>query len=579
MDTLIALGSGSAYLYSLFSGAGEGSYYEVAAFLISFILFGRYLEAITKKKVSTAIRKLAGLNPRSAIIVRDGVETGVLIEDLSAGDVVVVKPGERIACDGVVTEGYSSIDESLLTGESMPVEKKTGDKVIGGTINISGAFKFKAVRVGRETMLSGIIRLVEEAQGSKAPIQELADRVAGIFVPSVLVIALAAFFIWYVLLAKGFAFALGVFISVLIIACPCAMGLATPTAVMMGSAIAAGCGIIIKNAAALEEAGKVKAIIFDKTGTLTRGRPIVAGITAYGHAEKEVLRLAGSLGNKSEHPLAEAIVRRALSEGIALEDAREFKALPGKGIRAKLGDTKILLGNIRLMEEEGVDIAFAGKELAAQEEGGRTVMMLACGGKLAGMISVRDELKDFSHQTIERLIRSGKDVFMLTGDNKRVAGALARELGINRVLAEVMPEGKADQIRKLQRDGLKVAFVGDGINDAPALAQADLGIATGTGTDIALEAGDMILVKDDLRDISTAIDISRFTMRKIKQNLFWAFFYNVVGIPVAAGVLYPAFGLLLNPLVAAIAMVFSSLSVVANSISMRGYRPKRYTAV
>lgn len=581
MDTLVALGVGSAYLYSLVVSIAiwlgnkslgmDNLYYEVAAFLTTFILLGKYLEARTKRKTSYAIKKLMSLRPKSAIVIREGVEREIPVEELSVGDIVVVKPGQRIPVDGKVTEGYSSVDESAVSGESIPVEKNINDTVIGGTINKSGSFKFKATKVGKETTLAQIIRLIEEAQGSKAPVQELADRIAAIFVPVVLVIAFGSLFIW-LLVGKSFIFALTAFIAVLIIACPCSLGLATPTAVMVGTGIAAENGIIIKNAISLQMAQKVKAIIFDKTGTLTEGKPTVTQVVSYIKDETEILRLAASLEKKSEHPLADAIVHFSKLKEISLADIQEFESIPGKGVKGKYGNTEILLGNRRLMRDSTVDIRIAGEDLDSLEGEGRTVIMLAKDGQLAGLVAVRDELKEFSREAVSRLKAMGKIVIMLTGDNKRTALAIAKESGIGKVLAEVLPQDKVGEIKKMQDEGLKVAFVGDGINDAPALTQADLGIAIGTGTDVAIESGDIILIKDDLRDVVTALDLSRFAMKKIKQNLFWAFFYNSIGIPVAAGLLYPFTGFLLSPIIAGVAMAFSSVSVVANSLLMRRYK-------
>lgn len=580
MDTLIALGVGSAYFYSLFvsiaiwsgnkSYGMQNLYYEVASFLISFILLGRYLEARTKRMASQTIKKLMGLRPQTATVIRDSVEQEISVEDLVVGDIIIVKPGERIPVDGKVIEGYSSIDESMVTGESMPVEKTIGDTVIGGTINKSGAFKFKSTKVGRETTLAQIIRLVEEAQSSKAPVQELADKIAGIFVPVVFIIAFTSFFIW-LLLGKSFAFALTTFIAVLIIACPCSLGLATPTAVMVGTGLGAENGIIIKNAASLQIARQTKFILFDKTGTLTIGKPKVTDIVSY--IQNGVLRLAASLEKKSEHPLAEAIVNSAKEKGLTLTDIQNFESIPGKGVKGKLNNSIVLLGNRKLMQDETIDIRIAGGDLDRLENQGKTVMLLAEDSKLIGLIAARDEPKEFSKVAIQKLKAIGKDVFMITGDNKRTAKAIAKELGIENVLAEALPQDKVEEIKKLQRNGLKVAFVGDGINDAPAIMQADLGIAIGTGTDVAIEAGDIILVKDDLRDVVTAIDLSHYAMRKIKQNLFWAFIYNIICIPIAAGILYPFTGFLLNPIIAGIAMAFSSVSVVSNSLLMRRYLP------
>ena len=582
MDTLVALGVGSAYLYSLFvsgsiwlgnkSVSADNLYYEVAAFLLTFIMLGKYLEAITKRKTSAAIKRLWNLRPKTAIVLRDNQEKEVSIEELVVGDIVVVKPGQKIPVDGKVIEGYSSVDESMVTGESIPVEKTVNDTVIGGTINKSGSFRFKATKVGKDTTLFQIIKLVEEAQGSKAPVQEFADKVAAIFVPVVLLIAFAAFFFWLLLAGKSFIFALSIFIAVLIIACPCSLGLATPTAVMVGTGIAAEKGIIIKNAASLQIAHQIKAIIFDKTGTLTIGKPELTHVVSYIKDETEVLCLAASLEKKSEHPLAEAILNSSHIKGISLTDIQEFESLPGKGVKGKADNTEVLLGNRRLMQEKGVDIHLAGEDLDRLENEGRTVMLLARNNQLIGLVAVRDKIKDFAKGSVEELKEMQKEVIMITGDNQRTAQAIAKEVGIDKVLSEVLPKDKLEEIKKLQNKGMKVAFVGDGINDAPALTQADLGIAIGTGTDVAVESGDIILVKNDLRDVVMAIDLSGYAMSKIKQNLFWAFFYNIIGIPVAAGLLYPFTGFLLNPVIAGIAMAFSSVSVVSNSLLMRRYK-------
>jgi Cu+-exporting ATPase len=583
MDTLVALGVGSAYLYSLFASiaiwSGNKSfdmnnfYYEVAAFLISFILLGKYLEARTKRETSWAIKKLMNLKPKTATVYRSGIEQDIPVDALVAGDIVVVKPGQKIPVDGKVVEGYSSVDESMVTGESIPVEKNIGDTVIGGTINKSGFFKFKATKVGRQTTLAQIIKMIEEAQGSKAPVQEIADKISGIFVPVVLVIALTSFSIW-LLLGGSFIFALTTFIAVLIIACPCALGLATPTAIMVGTGKAAESGIIIKKAISLQMACKVKTIIFDKTGTLTEGKPSVTDVISFKEDQNLVLRLAASLEKKSEHPLAEAIVNAAVKKDIPLEDITNFESIPGKGVKAKLNNSELILGNRNLMEDSKADLGLAKFELERLENQGKTVVILAQDNQVIGLIAVRDNLKKFSKEALESLKAMGKEVIIISGDNQRTVEAIAGELGITRVLAGVLPADKLREIKKIQSQGIKVAFVGDGINDAPALTQADLGIAVGTGTDVAIESGDIILIKDDLMDVVTAIDLSCYAMKKIKQNLFWAFFYNLIGIPVAAGVLYPFFKFLLNPVIAAAAMAASSVSVVSNSLLMRGYRFK-----
>lgn len=583
MDTLVALGVGSAYLYSLFVSIAIWSgntafgvndlYFEVAAFLIAFILLGKYLEAITRRKTSESIKRLWDLRPKTARVIRQHKEIEISIDGLEAGDTVVIRPGERIPVDGKVIEGHSSVDESVITGESMPVEKNTADMVISGSINKNGAFKFKATRVGKDTTLAQIIRLVEEAQASKAPIQELADKIAAVFVPSVLMIALFSFFIW-VILGKSFIFSLAVFITVLIIACPCSLGLATPTAVMVGTGKAAECGIIIRNATSLQIAREVTTVIFDKTGTLTMGRPKVTDVIDLGNpaAEFEIIRLAASLEKMSEHPLSEAIIEAARAKGISLVDIRQFESLSGKGVTGKAVDCELFLGNRALMRDKFIDISAAEDDLQRLERQGKTVVLLVKAGRLIGLLAVRDTVKESAKSAVEKLKAMGKRVIMLTGDNKRTAEAIAGELAIKEIISDVLPKDKVDQIKKIQGQGIKTAFVGDGINDAPALIQADLGIAIGSGADVAVEAGDIILIKDDLRDVIMALDLSRYAMRKIKQNLFFSFFYNSLGIPIAAGVLYPFTGFLLNPMIAAAAMAFSSVSVVVNSLLMRRYK-------
>ncbi|MDP2938673.1 MAG: copper-translocating P-type ATPase, partial [Candidatus Omnitrophota bacterium] len=548
-------------------------YYEVAAFLLTFILLGKYLEAITKRKTSQSIKRLWNLRPKTAIVIRQGQEAEIPVEELLVGDIVVVKPGQRIPVDGKIIEGYSSVDESMITGESIPIEKTLNDKVIGGSINKYGTFKFKATKVGKDTTLAQIIKLVEDAQGSKAPIQELADKVAAIFVPTVLIIAFASFFIW-ILLGKGFVFALTTFIAVLIIACPCSLGLATPTAVMVGTGKAAENGIIIKNASSLQIATEIDKIIFDKTGTLTEGKPKLTDVVSYIGSQDEVLMLAASLEKSSGHVLSDAMVGAAEEKGISLKEMQQFETISGKGVVGKIEESEILAGNRRLMRERTIDTEIAEGDLDRLEKQGKTITLVAKDNKLIGLVAVRDTLKEFSKTLIDKLKEMGKDVIMITGDNRRSAEAIAKEIGIEKVLSEVLPKDKLDEIKKLQNCGFKVAFVGDGINDAPALSQADLGIAIGSGTDIAIESGDIILIKDDLRDVATAIDLSGYAMKKIRQNLFWAFFYNIIGIPIAAGILYPFNGLLLNPMVAGVAMTFSSVSVVSNSLLMNRYKPK-----
>ena len=487
---------------------------------------------------------------------------------------VIVRPGEKIPVDGRILEGHSAVDESMITGESIPREKGPGDTVIGATLNKAGSFKFEATKVGKDSALAQIIQLVEEAQSSKAPIQELADRISAYFVPAVVGIAILAFLIW-VLAGKGFLFALTIFIAVMIIACPCALGLATPTAVMVGTGIGAQNGILIRSAEALQRAHRIQSVVFDKTGTLTRGKPELTDLIPLGgFGNREVLAWAAAAEKRSEHPLGEAILKGTEREGIEVEEPQDFQSFGGKGIGVRLGADEILLGNRRLMEEKGIDFSRAEIDRKRLEEEGKTAMLLARQGQLVGIVAVADTLKEFSREAVQALQRMGKEVMMITGDNERTARAIAKQLGIRRVLAEVLPQEKANQIKALQGEGLRVAMVGDGINDAPALTQANLGIALGSGTDVAIEAGDIVLIKDDLRDVVIALDLSGYVMRKIKQNLFWAFIYNLLGIPIAAGILFPFTGFLLSPIIAGAAMAFSSVSVVSNALLMRSYRPR-----
>ncbi|OGB90707.1 copper-translocating P-type ATPase [candidate division WOR-1 bacterium RIFCSPHIGHO2_01_FULL_53_15] len=575
MDTLVAIGVGAAYLYSLFvsiaiwSGSAAYSvdnlYYEVAGILITFILLGKYLEAVAKGKTSEAIKKLIGLQAKTALVERDGREIEIRIEEVQIGDIVVVKPGGKVPVDGTITDGHSSVDESMVTGESIPVEKKLGDKVIGATINKTGSFKFRAEKIGKDTFLAQVIKFVEEAQGSKAPIQALADLISAYFVPAVVIIAITAFVVW-LLAGQSFIFALTAAIAVMIIACPCAIGLATPTAVMIGTGLGAEHGILIKNAAALQKASELDIIVFDKTGTLTKGKPEVTDIVGEGG----IIRFAAVAEKRSEHPLAEAILQKA-------EDAPEpekFNSISGKGVEAIFKGETILFGNRKLMQDKNISFRDLENKIQELEGQGKTVMLLAKNNQLLGLVAVADTLKEFSKEAVKELRRLGREVIMITGDNRRTGEAIGRQVGIERVLAEVLPQEKAEKIKALQAEGKKVAMVGDGINDAPALAQADIGIAIGSGTDVAIETGEIILVKEDLRDVVTAIDLSAYSMRKIKQNLFWAFIYNIIGIPVAAGILYPFTGFLLNPIIAGAAMAFSSVSVVTNSLLMRRFKPR-----
>jgi len=576
MDTLIALGTSAAYIYSLLVVLGvlEGKlYFDSAALIISIILLGRWLEARAKGHTSEAIKNVAGLQAKRAGIILNGVEIQIPVEEVAVDNIVVVRPGEKIAVDGLIVEGYSSLDESMLTGESLPVEKKVGDLVTGATLNINGYFKFRATRVGEDTALAQIIKLVEAAQGSKAPIQRLADKVAGVFVPVVLAIALLTFLGWYLLGAQSFIFALTAFIAVLVIACPCALGLATPAAIMVGTGKGAQNGILFKNAEALETACRVKTLVFDKTGTLTQGRPLVTDIvTAAGFAEAELLTVAAGVEKGSEHPLGKAILEEAHKRQLIIRASPEqFEAIAGRGIRAVLEGREVLLGNRNLMLENGLAVQALEKESDRLERQGKTVLWAASQRQPVGLIALADTLKESSGQAVSRLREMGIRVIMITGDNRRTAEAIGGQAGISEILAEVLPQDKAAEIKKLQAAGV-VAMVGDGINDAPALAQADMGIAMGSGTDIALETGDIVLVKNDLRDVVKAIELSRYTLRKIKQNLFWAFIYNSLGIPIAAGVLYPFTALQLNPVIAAAAMGFSSISVLSNSLWMNRYK-------
>jgi len=585
MDTLIFIGTAVAYFYSLtisvlmFLGTKvEASlYYESAALILVFISLGKYLEVMTKGKTSEAIKKLIGLQPKEATLIKDNEEIKIPILEVKVGDIILVKPGEKIPVDGIVIDGYSGVDEKAITGESIPVEKKKGDEVIGATINKTGVLKFKTTRVGKDTMLAQIIKIVEEAMGSKTPIQLLADKVSFYFVPSVIGIAILSFAIWLVL-GQPLAFALPVFVAVLIIACPCALGLATPTAVMMGTGLAAKNGILIKSGKALEIARDVNIIIFDKTGTLTKGEPSVTDIIKVKNeiGENSILQIAASVEKNSEHPLAQAIINKAKEEKINFSEVKNFQAIPGHGVSADLGNKKILFGTRKLMTGNQIDPSLVEEKMIVLEDQGKTAMILAQNKDIIGIIAVADTLKDYSKEAVEMLHKMGKGVAIITGDNKRVGQAIAKLVGIDRVLAEVLPQEKSAEIKKLQGEGNIVAMVGDGINDAPALAQSDLGIALGSGTDIAMETGEIVLIKDDLRDVVTAIDLSKYTLYKIKQNLFWAFFYNIIGIPVAAGILYPLTGWLLNPAIAAAAMAFSSVSVVSNALLMKRYKPRLF---
>jgi Cu+-exporting ATPase len=581
MNTLIAVGTLSAYVYSsvvtffpsIFhqSGLKAEIYFDSAAMIIALILLGRLLEARAKGQTSEAIRKLIGLAPKTARVVRDHQESDIPVEEVQKGDLIVVRPGEKIPVDGLIREGRSAVDESMLTGESLPVDKNPGDEVIGATLNKSGSFIFEATRVGEETALAQIIQLVEQAQGSKAPIQRLADQVAGIFVPIVMGIAVLTFIIWFFWgPSPTLTFALLNFVAVMIIACPCALGLATPTAIMVGTGKGAENGILIKGGESLESIHKLTTIVFDKTGTLTKGELSVTDIVpGEGTETKELLTLVASVEKNSEHPLGEAVVRKAREEGLTLAGVEHFEALAGQGVTAEWDGEEIYIGNKRLMQAQGLDLDPLQVIAEALADQGKTLMFAARGRKIIGLLALADTLKEHSREAVAELKKMGLEVVMLTGDNRQTAQAISRELQLDRVIAEVLPQDKTKQIKQLQGEGKKVAMVGDGINDAPALAQADVGIAIGTGTDVAMEASDITLIRDDLRTILTAIKLSRKTIRTIRQNLFWAFFYNVLGIPIAAGILYPFWGILLNPILASAAMAFSSVSVVSNSLRLR----------
>jgi len=579
MDTLIATGTSAAWFYStlitflpnIFTGE---VYFDTSVFVITFIMVGKLLEEITKGRASESLRKLMDLQPRMATIIKNKKEIEIPAEEVKIGDIIVVKPGEKIPVDGIVKEGRSSVDESMITGESIPVGKKIGDEVIGATINKSGLLKIKTTKIGKDTTLSQIIELVEKTQLSKVPIQKLVDKVSSVFVPAVILIAIVSFIFWYSV-TSNLIFPLTIFISVLIIACPCALGLATPTAILVGTSKAAENGILIRSGEALELAQKVDTIIFDKTGTLTKGEPSVTNIFAVrGTKEREVLRLAAMVEKGSEHPIAKAIIKKVNYRKIKIPNLKNYETIPGKGIKAKYLNRTIFVGNRMLMKENKISISDSEKYIQKLEGEGKTTVIVAFGNKTIGVIGIADTLKKFSKKAIRKLQRMGKEVVMITGDNERTAKAIARQLGIKKVLAQVLPQNKAKEIKKLQEQKKVVAMVGDGINDAPALAQADVGIAIGSGTDVAKETGNMVLIKHDLRDVVTAIDLSRYTIRKIKENLFWAFVYNSMGIPIAAGLLYNLFGILLTPVFAGGAMAFSSFFVVGNSVLMKRYKPR-----
>ena len=575
MDVLIAMGTSAAYFFSLYNvffeeahqGMMQNLYFEAAAVIITLILLGKYLEAVAKGKTSEAIKKLMGLQAKTARVLRNGNEEDIPIEDVLPGDIIIVRPGEKIPVDGKILEGNSSIDESMLTGESLPVEKKAGDFVIGATINKFGTFRFEATKVGKDTALSQIIKMVEDAQGSKAPIQKIADKVSGIFVPVVVAIALLTFVIW-LLVTGDVTKAIVSAVAVLVIACPCSLGLATPTAIMVGTGKGAENGILIKGGEHLEMAYKLNAVVLDKTGTITKGEPEVTDIVVIdtSYDKKEILRLATITEKSSEHPLGAAIYDHGKKELGNIKDPDRFEAIPGRGVKSVIDGKTIYIGTRKLMLGQGIDMGNVEAAITGLEDEGKTAMLMSIDKKLTALIAVADTLKESSKEAIEELKNIGIDVYMITGDNKRTANAIAKLVGITNVLAEVLPENKAEEVEKLKASGKIVAMVGDGINDAPALATADIGMAIGTGTDVAIEAADITLMRGDLRTIPAAIRLSRKTMTKIKQNLFWAFFYNIIGIPFAA------LGLL-NPMIAGGAMAFSSVSVVANSLSLKGFEP------
>jgi len=600
MNTLIALGTSVAYFYSMIAvispslfatGVTEPHlYFHTSAAIITLILLGRFLEARAKGQTSAAIKKLIGMQPKTALVIREGEQRAIPVEEVQVGDLILVRPGEKVPVDGIVRQGYSSVDESMITGESIPVEKKVDDEVIGATINKTGSLEIEATKVGKDTTLAHIVRMVEEAQGSKAPIQRLADVIASYFVPAVIGIAIVTFVVWYFVgPAPALTFAFLNFVAVLVIACPCALGLATPTAIMVGTGKGAEHGILIRNGASLERAHQINTVLLDKTGTLTSGEPVVTDIiSAHSFSREEVLQLAASAEHNSEHPLGEAVVKAALEEKLELSPSSDFNAVPGQGVEASVEGKKLFLGNLRLMKEQSLSLNGLEPKAAELLEQGKTVMFLGLDGQVAGIVALADTLKPGAKEALQAMRKMGIETAMLTGDNRLTAEAIAREAGIDRVLAEVLPEHKAREVKKLQEDGKVVAMVGDGINDAPALAQADVGIAIGTGTDVAMETGDITLIKGDLMGVVTAISLSKRTMRTIKQNLFWAFAYNTALIPIAAGVLYLAFGNtgvptglrfalgeygFLNPILAAAAMAASSVTVVSNSLRLRRFKP------
>ena len=584
MDSLIAIGATAAVLYGIYATFGivivdpeahMDLYYESAGAIITLILFGKLLEAKTKGQTSSAIKKLIGLQPKKAKIIENGAEKEVLIENLKVGDIVIVKPGEKIAVDGRIVEGATSIDESMLTGESLPVSKKVGDKVVGGSINKNGSIRFEATEIGKNTVLSQIIKLVEEAQGSKAPISRMADIVSAYFVPIVIGIAIITGIAWF-LSGSGLVTALSFFIAVLVIACPCALGLATPTSIMVGTGKGAENGILIKSGEALETAYKIKTVVFDKTGTITKGKPILTNLIAYGkYNENELLKIAASVENDSEHPLAEAIVNKAKERNIEIKPYERFRAMPGYGIRAIFEGKEVQIGNRKLMENRKINVEISQKDYDILLNEGKTPMYISIDNELAGLVAVADVIKETSKEAIEKLKKMGIKTIMLTGDNEKTAKFIAKQVGIDDVISEVLPYQKSQKVKELQEKDEFVAMVGDGINDSPALAQANVGIAIGNGTDVAIESADIVLIRNDLRDVAGAISLSKATITNIKENLFWALFYNVLGIPFAAGIFYAFFnGPKLDPMIAAFAMSFSSVSVLGNALRLKFFKVK-----
>lgn len=579
MDVMYAMGIGVAFLASVLGTfrivlTPDFMFYETAIMLASFLTLGRYLEAKAKGRTSEAIKALVGLQPRKATVLKDGNEFEVPLEDVQVGDIIVVKPGEKVPADGIVIEGQSYVDESMITGEPIPVLKEIDRNLIGGTLNKNGVLKFRATKVGKDTVLAQIISLVEEAQGSRPPIQRIADRAVNYFIPTILIIAASAFIYWYFIAHNTLLFALTALISVLVVACPCALGLATPTAVTVGIGRGAELGILIRGGEVLEASEKLNAVAFDKTGTLTRGRPDVTDIIAFGIDKRELLRLAASAEKGSEHPLAEAVVRKARAEGIDLADAESFEAIPGKGVVSLVDGREVVVGNRMFFRDRGIDLS--GEVLSraeALEKQGRTAILIGLDGRVSGVVAIADQLKDTAGEAVSELKKMNLRVVMVTGDNSRSASAVAEQVGIDEVLSEVLPEDKADEVKRLQQSGNAVAFVGDGINDAPALASADVGIAIGSGTDVAIETGDIVLMRDDLLDAVAAIQLSRKVITRIKQNIFWAFAYNAALVPIAAGVLYPFFGITFRPELAGLAMALSSVTVVSLSLLLKRYIP------